>query len=261
VSLVRALAEAFYSPSFYRGAARSLSFGRAAGLLALALALGWIVQAVAIQRSMGAWAAEEAERFISELPPLALRGGELEATPPGPHEIVVPDETEPRLVVIDTSGATTSLREEADALVTRTQLIARRNRLETRSFEISALVETFELEDGPISKDRMRAGVAAFARWTPVVIVPFAVLGELAYRLAAALALAVVGLVLARLLDLPLDFGRLFVLSIVVLAPLVLAESVLYAFGQPVSGWVAAPIALAYLAFALVAVRSSPEPA
>jgi hypothetical protein len=151
------------------------------------------------------------------------------------------------------------LRVEVAVHVTRTRVTARRNAFETRSVEIPEVVEALEREDGPISREELRAALSALALWLPLFLYPVAVVGELAYRVVAALALAGVGVVLGRMLGAGLGFGRLFVVSLVVLAPLVLAESLLSAFGRPVSGWVAAPVAVAILAFALRA-AAAPRP-
>ena len=118
------------------------------------------------------------------------------------------------------------------------------------------LAPSIEREDGPIHPDELRTLVAAFASWGPVLLYPFAVLGELAYRVLCALALAAAGLAPGRLLGAGLDFGRLFVVSLVVLAPLVLVESLLAVLHRPLSGWIAALAAIALLAFALRAVAA-----
>jgi len=260
VTLLRALVESFYSRAFYRRVAAEWGIGRAVVLLAFALALGWLVQVLALQRSFGAWAEGDGARFIESLPPLALRGGELEATPPGPHTIPLEESGgESRTLVIDTSEVPVPHREDVAVHVTRTTVSARRNAFETRSFEIPEVVKALEREDGPISPEELRAALSAIALWLPLFLYPVVVVGELAYRVVAALALAAIGLVLGRVLGAGLEFGRLFVVSLVVLAPLVLAESLLSAFGQPVSGWVAAPVAVAILAFALRA-AAAPRP-
>ena len=121
---------------------------------------------------------------------------------------------------------------------------------------ISEVTKAIEREDGPIHPDELRTLVAAFARWGPVLLYPFAVLGELAYRVLCALALAAAGLAPGRLLGAGLDFGRLFVVSLVVLVPLVLVESLLAVLHRPLSGWIAAFAAIALLAFALRAVAA-----
>jgi hypothetical protein len=143
--------------------------------------------------------------------------------------------------------------------VTRTHVSARRNAFETRSFEIPEVVKALDRKDGPIAPDELRAAFSAMALWMPLFRYPVVVLGELAYRVVAALALAGVGIALGRLLGAGLEFGRLFVVSLVALAPLVLAESLLSAAGRPVSGWIAAPVAVAILAFALRA-AAAPRP-
>jgi hypothetical protein len=163
--------------------------------------------------------------------------------------------------VIDTSEAPVPHGENVAVHVTRTLVSARRNAFETRSFEIPEVVKALERGDGPIAPEELRAALSALALWLPIFLYPVVVVGELLYRVVAALALAAVGLVLGRMLGAPLEYGRLFVVSLAVLAPLVLAESLLSAFGRPVSGWLAAGVAVALLAFALrAAAAPQPEP-
>lgn len=254
MSLAHALFASFYSSAFYRSVASGWGVGRALGLLLLALAIGWIVQIAAIQGAAQSWARTEAERVIAALPPLALRGGELEASPPGPHTIDLGGDA--GQIVIDTSEAPGPMGEDVALHVTRTQVVAPRSELETRSFEIAELATLLERGDGPIEKDELRALVERMARWVPILMFPFAVLGELAYRVVAALMLAVAGLVLGNALGAGLDFGRLFVVSLVVLVPIVLVESLLYALGSPVPIWLGAAASVALLALALRAIAA-----
>lgn len=254
MSLAHALFASFYSSAFYRSVAAGWGVARALVLLLLALAIGWIVQIAAIQGAMQTWAQTEAERVIAALPPLALRGGELEATPPGPHAIEL-GEADAQLVV-DTSESPAPMGENVMVHVTRKQVVARRSALETRSFEIAEVATLFERGDGPIEKGELRTLVSAMARWVPLAMYPFAVLGELAYRVIAALVLAVAGLALGRTLGAGLDYGRLFVVSLVVLVPVVLVESLLYALGRPVPTWLGAAASVALLVLALRAIAA-----
>src|SRR5690606_17255298 len=136
----------------------------------LALGIGWIVQIAAMQGAMQTWAQTDAERVIVALPPLALRGGELEATPPGPHVIELGEGGEQ--LVIDTSEAPGPMGADVVVQVTRTQVVARRSELETRSFEIAEVATLFERGDGPIEKGELRTLVATLARWGPLAMYP-----------------------------------------------------------------------------------------
>ncbi|MEZ4333110.1 MAG: hypothetical protein R3F35_15225 [Myxococcota bacterium] len=256
MSLLHALVAAFFSGALYRDVAHRWRPGRGVALLALALAVGWAVQVTSIGRSLGAWAHGDAAAFIAALPPLVLRDGQLEASPPGPHALTLGSGDQADRVVIDTSQDPVAMTPETRIRVTRTELAVRRNALETRTFAMGSAVEMAGLEDGPVDPDVLQGVVDGFARWAPVVLYPVAVVVELLYRIAAAALLALVALPLGRLLGTRLDYGRHFVVSLVALVPLVLVASLLSAYGAPLPAWAGVVLAVGYLAFAL---RSAAE--
>ena len=219
MSVLRSLAGAFYSRALYREVAAGWTPLQAIALLALALAIGWAITVVSMQHAATGWAERDAMGFIDALPPLELRDGRLFADPPGPHVYRLgEDAAGPVVVTLDTTGGTTSV-DERGLLVTDTQIMMRRNAVETRSFDIRSAAETAGRGDGPIEKDTMRTLVRAVTQWGPVALFPFAWLAELVDRLAHAALLALIGLGLARVLGAGLSFGPLYALALVVLVP------------------------------------------
>jgi hypothetical protein len=262
MSVLRALIGAFYSRALYREVATQWSPFRAIGVLALALAFGWAAELAQLQRVGLGWARGEADAFIERLPALAIRDRQLVADPPGPHVYRLGEEEgKPFVFVLDTSDTATAF-EDARLLLTRTQIVVRRNALETRSFEIARLADATGLEDGPIEKEEMRRWVRAVTRWAPIVLWPFVVLGELVYRLLHAAILAVAGMAIARSLGASLSVASAYAIGLVVLAPLTLIETAAALMHRPVRGWLAAAIAVLYLFFACqAAARSEPAAA
>ena len=253
-SIFHPLVMSFYSPSLYRDVAENWK-GVGFLYLLLLLSLAWIHPIVRLQQTAAGLMQTLGPAVLEQVPTITIRQGEVSINEPQPYVIKVPGSDTP-LAVIDTTGQTTPQNTQAMLLLTKRQAIVRKNRFETRTYELSGI------QDLTVDRTTAERILDGCQRWLAVLAYPMAVIGSYVYRILQVLIYAAIGLLFARLLKTPLEYPELLRLSSVGITPAVVANTLRGAAGYSSSlvWWFCCfLISMGYLLFA-VRVNSPAEP-
>ena len=251
-SILHALPLAFFSRDLYRDVALHW---RGAGLMYLLLlvALTTALFLTPIQVGIWQWARGGASTIVNQIPTIRIRHGVVEVDRPTP--LFITDSKGTALAIIDTSGSITSL-EGSDALLllTRDHMYVRKSGAETRVFDLSR-VEDFRM-------DRVRAAgwLRVLVTWLAVLLAPFVLVGLYAFRLIQQLIGSLIGLLVARVSNVKLDFQARMRLASVALTPALIIEVALsfVKAKPPFWGLLWTAIAIGYLVIAIRSSRDGP---
>jgi len=215
---------AFFSPSFYRDVDLNWK-GTGFAYLFLLLAICWVPTFIQFHLSVADYVENKAPAFTSQIPPIRIIKGEASVDVAQPHKIIDPD-SKTVLALIDTTGKTVSLEgTEAQALLTRTDVIFKKSDVETRSFSFKN-VENFTLD-----QQRVSGWLTVFRRYVAVVFFPFAVIGSLAYRIVQLLIYAAIGLLFAKWCKTNRPYLTLVRLSVMAVTPVIIVSTVIETAG------------------------------
>jgi hypothetical protein len=209
----------FFSKALYREACHHWRGTGFAYLLAL-LAVCWIPFLVRIHSEIAHFVEVEAPRVVSQIPTLTILNGEASIEEPQPFLIREPGTGRP-LVLIDTTGATTSLEDvQAVGLITRTQVLFRKSEVETRTFHLQG-VERFVLDQA-----RIRGWLDHLKRYLAPGLYPIVVLFSFIGRVFQSLIYAAIGFLFASLCRSRRTYGELLRLSVVAVTPGILLKTI-----------------------------------
>lgn len=253
-SLPRALLLSFFSADVYRDAARNWRGAALVYLLVIA-AIGTALVAVRIHGATRRIATREAPPLIAQLPRIVVDRGRVSVNVPTPHVIRDPN-TGREAAIIDTSGTVSSLAgREARLLLTGHQVMLRRERGETRIYDLSG-VKHFEL--GP---QRAARWAKTAAVWTAPITAPFVLAGLYVLRLLQAVVGAGIALLAGTVMGARLAFAPAMRVAALAITPptLLLDLAGFLGAGIPWAGalWVA--MAVGWTLFAVRAC-ARPEP-
>ncbi len=251
---IQAVGLSLFSASFYRDVGQNWR-GVGFGYLFLLLAVLWIPGMVQMHGWVTRFVHKDAPAFINQIPPITISHGQVSAECSMPYVIKEPGGNEP-LVIIDTTGGTTSLGDRhTAALLTKTKLIVRQGLNDTRVYDLST-VEDFHLD-----RNRVQHWAEMTGQWLATVCYPFVLIGSFIYRMVQALIYALIGLLFARLLNITLGYAALVRLSVFALTPVLILCTVQELAQVPLTGWwiVCLAVAMVYL-FVAVKANAGPPP-
>ncbi len=246
---------AFFSPDFYRDVDQHWK-GTGFAYLFLLLAICWVPTFIQFQLSVAHYIEHKAPALVSQVPPIKIVKGEASVDVAQPYKIVDPD-SKTVLVLIDTTGKTASLEgTEAQALLTKTEVIFKKSDVETRSFNFKD-VENFTLDQQTVSR-----WLTAFRKYAAVVFFPIAVLGSFAYRIVQVLIYAAIGLLFAKQHKTNKPYLTLVRLSVMAVTPVIIVSTIVETAGfkVPLPGLLYFIAAMVYLFLGIKAV-SHPDAA
>lgn len=248
---LRALALSFYSADLYRDAAAHWR-GFALGYLALLLGIVWLITAAALHHRFQLWCANDAPGIVAQIPPLALKGGELSADVEQPY--FVTDETSGEVIaVIDTTGEITTLEQAgARLLLTKTEAIVERNPREIRVYRFNTIGD-FALDQAVI-----QSWLAWLGNWLGFILFPFVLAGSYLYRVVQILIYALVGLLFAGILRVQLSYpAAVSVATLSITPPVLLSTAVQLTQAKIPFPWLSwFLLAMSYLFFGIYSNRS-----
>lgn len=208
----------FYSADFYRDVGLNWS-GTCFGFLFLLLLFCMVPQAARLQFALSGFAEHEAPEFINQVPELKINNGEVTSSAVQPYIIRAPGTGAP-LAIIDTTGATASLEgSEAFLLVKRTEVVIKRDSLDTR------IVSLKEIRDLTVNQAGLTYLVGLVRSYGVLVFALFALAGAFIFRAAQALLYAALGAGLASLLGVRLAYTALLRLSVIAVTPVILVTT------------------------------------
>lgn len=201
----------------------------------------------------------KAPEIVKQIPLITISKGKVSVDAKMPYVIKDP-ESKASIAIIDTTGQTTTLKgSEAFVLLTKESLIVRKDKTETRTFDLS------EIDSLTINQSVAYGWIDTFLEYFIFVLYPFSLIFSFALRIVQALIFALMGLVLATRLKSGLSFSSFMSLAIVAMTPSIMLDTVYNYMDIAIPSWwlVDFVIALGYFFFALRAVaeeRSSEPP-
>jgi len=238
----------FFSKSLYRDVAFRWK-GTGFAYLLLLLAVCWLFGMVKIQAGLANFVDNEAPAVISQVPTIRITNGEASIDEPQPYPIKDPKSGE-ILVLIDTTGSINSLDQtEALVLVTKTELIARKSDVETRTFSFAGV------ENLTLNQQIIEGWLNIAKTFLVAMIYPFVVLGSFMFRIVQALIYAALGILFAKWRKVELPYGALLRLSVTAVTPAIIAKTLLGVGGVhlPFAGLWYFLAAMGYLLFGVTA--------
>jgi uncharacterized protein DUF1189 len=253
-SILQALPLSFFSRDLYRDVAASWR-GIGLAYLALVVALLALFVVVRMQVALGRWADGPARGFADQVPTMVIRHRVVEIDRPMPF-VMVDRKSGEEVVVVDTTGQVTSLDGlKARVLVTADHIVLRKSVAETRVFSLAGV------DNLTLTPARARRWLALFSTWASPCVAPFVFGGMFLFRMIQVLVFALVGLLVARLARVRLDWLQIMRVTAVALTPALLLDPLIDLAGirLPGGGWLWTAIVLAYVAWGVLANRSTPE--
>jgi hypothetical protein len=251
-SFFHALSLSFVSKEFYVDVGRAWK-GIGFGYLLFLLAVAWIPLVVRIHAGFQHFLKNDAPKIIAQLPAIHITKGEVQADPPGRHEIKDPG-TGRLMVLIDPSieGLPEQIPEDS-VVLTRSRLIVRERRGQTRIQDLAG-VESFSMTREDAARWLETAG-----RWLAVVFYPFALLFSFLYRAVQVLIYAAIGIAFANAAKAGLSYPDLMRITAVAITPAVLVDVLRELLAIPIPMWwlLCFIIAMFYLHFAIHAIRDA----
>ncbi len=245
---IQAVVLSFFSPSFYRDVGQHWR-GTGFGYLFVLLLVLWIPVTVKWHGSITAFVRDHTPALINQIPAITISHGAVSADCVMPYTIKEPMSQQP-LLVIDTTGATTSLKDaKADMLLTRTKLIVRKTPGETREYDLSQ-VDNFKLD-----RNRVQHWANEIGQNLAAVLYPFILIVSFLYRMIQALIYALIGMLFARLVNATLEYTALVRLTVFALTPVLILCTAQEILTLPLVGWwfICLIVAMVYLFLAVKA--------
>lgn len=232
----------FFSTDLYRDMALNKK-GIGFGYLFLLLAFCWLLIAFSMNSKIGTYFDDYAPGFLDQFPEITIMDGKASIRESQPYYIDDPETGMP-LAVIDTTGSIESLEQtEAVILLTRDRVTFEKNKIETRTFELS------EVGDMVLDRTLLSTWVEATKSYMAAFIYPFALGGSYFYRIIQMLIYAAIGLVFASMLKTELDYSQMLRLSVVAVTPAILINTLMWLLGIniPMAGLIYFGLTMVYL--------------
>lgn len=214
--------------------------------LLLLISVFWIPEAVKIHFQINNYIKNELPLFIEKLPTVKIKNGTASFDKPSPY-IITDKESGADLIIFDTSGQYNSLdNTNANALVTSTKIIFKKNNVETREYNFS------DIQDFTLTHERLFSW-AEWGNYISVIAYFFIIVFVFIYSAFQALIYSVIGLVFLSILKLNFPFQTVYRLSILSITPAFVIDKFFGYFELNLIGWSWACLALSlsYLFFAL----------
>lgn len=233
---------AFFSRSFYHDVSHNWK-GTGFAYLLLLLTICWVPAFVSYQQDVSGYVKNEAPALIAQIPKIKIIKGQASADVAQPYIISDPETGNP-LVILDTTGNTASLDgTEAFALITKTEVMYRKSKVESRVYSLA------QIEEFTVDKQKVGGWVELFRSYSAVIFFPFVVIGAFVFRIVQALIYAAIGLLFARWVNTTASYESLIRLSVMAVTPAIIVNTVVAAahIQIPFVGLVYFLSAMAYL--------------
>lgn len=173
-----------------------------------------------LHKSLSDFIVHEAPALIEQVPTITIENGEVHIDEPQPYYIKVPDGND-TLAIIDTTGEIQSLQDtEAFALLTKTQLIHRQNKLEYRTYDLS------QVKEFVLDKEQIMGWLNIIKKLLIPALFPCILLGSYIFRIIQALIYAAIGVIFATLCKTKLSYSTLLRLAVVAVTPCIIFRTI-----------------------------------
>jgi ABC-type sugar transport system permease subunit len=245
-TIVHPLYLSFFSQSLYRDVARNWK-GLCLTYLFALLALSVIPGVMTIQKDLTYFFNTRAPRLVSQFPTITISDGRVSISKPEPYYIKDEDTGKP-VMIIDTTGSITSLKgSPAVILVTRTNIMVKTDKTETRTFDLSDVKHL--VVDRRVIYDWMDN----FQDWSAFVFYPLALAFSFFYHIIEVMFYSAIGLIFARSLQTHLHFRAIVRLAVMAVTPSIILGVLLAVSGLTVPYWwyISLTISTGYVYFAV----------
>ena len=236
----------FFSQDFYRDVDKHWK-GTGFAYLLLLLTICWIPTLVHLHLSFNDYVENDAPALIEQIPTITIAKGEASVDVPQPYEITDPD-SDMVIGLIDTTGKPVSLEEtDARVILTKTDVIYRKNAIETRTFSLQ------NVEHFVVDQETVAGWLEMVRKYIAILAFPFAVLGSFIFRVVQALIYAAIGILFCRMSKTERPYQTLLRLSVMAITPVIIVSTVFDMIGikVPFRGLVYFIAAMGYLYFAV----------
>jgi len=246
-STIQAIYMSFFSKSLYKDVGanwRGVSFI----YFFLLMALMWIPLAFKLQSGLNNFMADEAPKFIRQIPKITISKGEAKVDAEMPY--FIKDTNGKPLMAIDTTGRINALEEAgAMALLTKDKFIIKKSNVETRTFELS------QIEELTIDQSSLYNMADAIRQWAIIFLYPFILAFSYGYRIILALLYALIGLLFARGLKVDLKYKAVISLAIISMTPAIIINTIYNYLELRIPYWffISFVISMSYLYFGIKA--------
>ncbi len=244
---------AFFMPFFSRAFYRDVGLhwkGVGYLFLLVLLLVCWLPTAIRTHVMLGRFVNQELPPVVAKIPDIEIKKGVLTADCEQPYEISVEEDgKQAPFAVIDTTGEYTSLEgTEYLMLVTASKVFVNDGR-KTEIHDLSQM-QSFKL-----NRDVINLWAGRLRTWTAPGLYLVGVVGSLIYRIGASLVFAAIGLLIAGSFRVRLTYESLIRLSVMAMAPVIIAGMIHDLCGSPIPGilwWlIGIGVTLGYLAFGI----------
>jgi len=243
----------FFSLSFYRDVGLRW-IGTGLAYLLLLLTICSIPALVKMQLSISDFISNKAPAIIYQIPSIKIVNGEASTDIAQSYQIIDPD-SKKVIAIVDTTSNTISLQgTDAKILLTKTDVISKKNDVETRTYNLK-IIENFSID-----LKKIVIWLDMFRKFAAFFLFPFIVIGSFIYRTMQLLIYGVIGLLFAERCKTKLTYKALLRLSAMAVTPPIIVGTILEIAGIkfPLLGLIFFMAAMIYLFIAVKAV-SNPE--
>ncbi|MFC1523085.1 DUF1189 family protein [Elusimicrobiota bacterium] len=246
----------FFSKDVYLDAAKNWG-GMTFAYLLMLVAVCWAPRMINLHQELAYFLDTDAQAIASQVPRIDINDGVATSEASTPYEIKEA-KTGKTFMIIDLREKHTAVDELGDnviALLTRSQFIMKKNKTETRAYDLSE-VKSFYLD-----RTRVKGWMELARKWTAIVLYVFIVAFMYVYRIIQAVIYAVIGILVSKFVQIELGFDVLMNLSIIAITPPVIINTVvsLAEISIPFWGWLCFAMAIGYLIFGIKALKDSSQ--
>jgi hypothetical protein len=215
----------WFSPSLWRDAGKRWR-GIGFWYMLILVAISWGICMAVWYPKVVAFGRDEVPKLAEKIPPIHIKDGVASADVPQPYFVNDPD-TGKAVFVIDTTGEITQPPEVPSVLMTKTELIVRdRNKTQTLPLK--------EMPAMDIDKASLQAGFDKLRSLYWPLYLPIAVVLSMLLRLIQMLILGLIAMAVGSSQRPPLTFAGGMRLSAIALTPIIIVDTLLWAFMVPV---------------------------
>lgn len=246
-NIFQALPMSFYSKQLYRDVAQNWG-GKAFLYLLFLVALVWIAHTIIYQIALNKGFNIYGHQFFSQVPMLTIQNGKLSTPENRPYMIKNPGDPSKNLILIDTTGKTTSLSQtDAQILVTQTEVISQPKPNEIREDVFPATLNMV------IDPTKIESYGTYYLGYAWIFIFIFSVFFSYIFRVIQTLIYAILGKIFAAIGGIPVKYFQVVSIAMVAITPCIIVRTILDIFNValPVENLLFFILAMIYLIYGI----------
>jgi hypothetical protein len=253
-SIVQAMYMSFFSKSLYQDVRKNWK-GNAYPYLFVLTAIFVIPLMIKIHLGVNDFMTNDAPKITQQIPDIKIKDGQVSTPEAKKYTINDPDKGTP-FAVIDTTGATKTLEPNTYFLLTKNQVITKKeDGTETRIYDLS------KVQDFTLTQDMINTWAGYIKNWLALALYPFTLLGVFLVRIIQALLYALAGFIITKIMKTHFSYQSLTRLSVIAMTPVIIVDSIIGYIDINIpyltGGYIA--ITLAYLVFGILVSKNNKD--